>query len=216
MLYAIGDIHGDLEKLEELLDLLPLEDGDRLVFVGDYVDRGPDPRGVVEYLIGLEKKWPCVFLLGNHESMFLDFLGWSDRAYFGGDAFLMNGGDRTLDSYGYFDRVRPDHASFELPKDHQDFLLGLRLWYCEADYVFVHAGLDRGELGSDDPDYALRRSRPEDLLWSRTTADLPHRMGVTLVYGHTPSEDLLWTVAPVTWMMGMASRKLSVATLPWL
>ena len=56
--------------------------------------------------------------------------------------------------------------------------------------MFVHAGLDRGELGSDDPDYALRRSRPEDLLWSRTTADLPHRMGVTLVYGHTPSEDL--------------------------
>jgi serine/threonine protein phosphatase 1 len=190
MLYAIGDIHGERGKLEELLAVLPLEEGDRLVFLGDYVDRGPDARGVVDCLIRLEKQWPCTFLLGNHESMFLDFLGWSDRAYFGGDAFLMNGGDRTLDSYGYFDRAVPDRDSFEIPKDHRDFLLGLRLWYREADYVFVHAGLERSMLDSEDPDYALRSSRPEDLLWSRVTCDLPHRMGVTLIYGHTPSEDL--------------------------
>ena len=190
MLYAVGDIHGEREKLDELLDLLPLSAGDRLVFLGDYVDRGPDARGVVERLIRLQRDYPCVFLLGNHESMFLDFLGWSDPAYFGGDAFLMNGGDRTLDSYGYFDRDKPDRAGFDLPKEHEEFLLGLKLFHREADYVFVHAGLDRNELGCGDADYALRRSRIEDLLWSRTTADLPHRLGVTLVYGHTPSEDL--------------------------
>jgi serine/threonine protein phosphatase 1 len=190
MLYAVGDIHGESEKLDALLDSLPLERDDRFVFLGDYVDRGPDARGVIDRLIGLRAEFPCVFLLGNHESMFLDFLGWSDPAYFGGDAFLMNGGDRTLDSYGYFDREKPDRATFELPEAHQRFLLDLRLFHREADYVFVHAGLDRGELAAGDVDYALRRSRIEELLWNRTSAELPHRLGVTVVYGHTPSEDL--------------------------
>jgi serine/threonine protein phosphatase 1 len=189
MLYAVGDIHGELEKLEELLELMPLEEGDRLVFLGDYVDRGPDAFGVVARLIELQKLYACSFLLGNHESMFLDFLGWSDVAYFGGDAFLMNGGDRTLASYGYFDRENPDRAGFQLPKEHEDFLLSLKLHHREADYLFVHAGLGRDELQCDDPDFALRRARVEDLLWNRTTAELPHRLGVTLVYGHTPSED---------------------------
>ena len=189
MLYAVGDIHGELEKLEELLDELPLREGDRLVFLGDYVDRGPDSFGVVERLIRLQRQWPCVFLLGNHESMFLDFLGWTDDAYFGGDAFLMNGGDRTLATYGYFDRDKPDRESFRIPKTHEDFLLGCKLHHSEGDYLFVHAGLGRSLLAHDDVDFALRKARPEDLLWDRTSADLPHRLGVTVVYGHTPSED---------------------------
>jgi len=190
MLYAVGDIHGEREKLDELLDELPLESGDRFVFLGDYVDRGPDTRGVVDRLIELAREYPCVFLLGNHESMLLDFLGWSDPAYFGGDAFLMNGGDRTLDSYGYFDREKPDLAGFRLPEAHERFLLGLRLFHREADYVFVHAGIDPTELRSGEADYALRRCRIEDLLWNRTSADTPHRLGVTVIYGHTPSENL--------------------------
>jgi serine/threonine protein phosphatase 1 len=189
MFYAIGDIHGEREQLDELLEMLPLRSEDRLVLMGDYIDRGPDAFGVIERLIELQQRHACAFLLGNHESMFLDFLGWSDPLYFGGDAFLMNGGDRTLDSYGYFDREQPDRESFKLPKDHEDFLLGLKLYHREADYVFVHAGLDRKELGCDDVDFALRRSRVEDLLWNRTTAELPHRLGVTVVYGHTPAED---------------------------
>ncbi len=189
MLYAVGDIHGELEKLEELLTELPLADDDRLLFVGDYIDRGPNAQGVVERLIRLQRERPCVFLLGNHESMFLDFLGWTDRAYFGGDAFLMNGGDRTLASYGYFDREKPDRETFRLPKEHEDFLLSLKLYHQEGDYLFVHAGLGSRELGQDDLGYALRRVRVEDMLWNRTTGELPHRLHVTIVYGHTPSED---------------------------
>ena len=189
MLYAVGDIHGELEKLDELLASLPLRDGDRLVFLGDYVDRGPDSHGVIERLVRFQRDWPCVFLLGNHESMLLDFLGWTDRSYFGGDAFLMNGGDRTLASYGYFDREQPDRETFRLPKQHEDFLLSLELYHLEGDYLFVHAGLGRSELQESDVAYALRRSRPEDLLWNRTSCELPHQLGVTLVYGHTPSED---------------------------
>jgi serine/threonine protein phosphatase 1 len=189
MLYAIGDIHGDLEKLDELLESMPLEPGDRLVFLGDYIDRGPDPVGVIDRLIELRARYECVFLLGNHESMFLDFLGWTDDAYFGGDAFLLNGGDRTLAGYRYFDREETHRESFRLPKAHEDFLLGLVLSHVDGDYLFVHAGLSPKTLFSGDLAYAIRKSRPEDMLWNRTSADLPHDLGVTVIYGHTPNED---------------------------
>jgi serine/threonine protein phosphatase 1 len=189
MLYAVGDIHGEAGKLEALLERLPLEAGDRLVFLGDYVDRGFDSRAVVDRLIALRKSYDCVFLLGNHESMFLDFLGWRDRAYFGGDAFLMNGGDRTLASYGYFEAADCDER-FELPLDHQKFFQNLVLHHLEGDYLFVHAGLGRDELFEGDLGYALRRTRVEDLLWDRNSGDLPHRLGVTIIYGHTPRFDL--------------------------
>ena len=189
MLYAVGDIHGEREMLEELLASLPLREGDRLVFVGDYVDRGPDSRGVVDVLIEFSRRYPCVFLIGNHESMFLDFLGWRRIEYFAGDAFLANGGDRTLTSYGYFEQEDPDPLRFELPLAHQDFYRNLRLYYREADYLFVHAGVGREALGESDLDYALNRVRCEDLLWDRSGIDLPHRLGVAIVYGHTPSVD---------------------------
>jgi serine/threonine protein phosphatase 1 len=188
VLYAIGDIHGELGKLERLLDRLALTASDRLVFLGDYVDRGPESAGVVERLIGLGGQLSCTFLLGNHESMFLDFLGWKGAAYFGGDAFLMNGGDRTLASYGFFGE-QAQQKGFDLPPAHAEFYRGLRLYHHEGDYLFVHAGLGPRGLQSGDPSYALRVSRPEDLLWNRSTADLPHTLGLTVIYGHTPSRD---------------------------
>jgi serine/threonine protein phosphatase 1 len=189
VLYAVGDIHGEREMLDELLAKLPLRQDDRLVFVGDYVDRGPDARGVVERLVALAQRHPCTFLCGNHESMFLDFLGWRGAAYFGGDAFLANGGDRTLASYGYFDADDPDPARFALPPDHERFFRRLALHHLDGDYLFVHAGVGRRLLHETDLAYALRRARVEDLLWDRATFELPHRLGVTVVYGHTPGPD---------------------------
>jgi len=189
MLYAIGDVHGELELLDELLEKLSPGEGDRLVFLGDYVDRGPDPRGVVDRLLALRERVPCTFLLGNHESMFLDFLGFRGDRYFGGDAFLTNGGDRTLASYGWFDALRTGEP-FRLPEAHRRFFEDCVLWHEDGDYVFVHAGLAEETLRSGDVHWALRRSRPEDLLWNRTTGDLPHKLGVTIVYGHTPRHDL--------------------------
>lgn len=189
MLYAVGDIHGERELLEELLALLPLQEGDRLVFVGDYVDRGPDSRGVVDVLIELSSRFPCVFLIGNHESMFLDFLGWRRPEYFAGDAFLANGGARTLASYGYFDCEDPDPLSFRLPPAHEDFFRNLKLHHQEGDYLFVHAGIGRQLHGETDVAFALKQLRYEDLLWDRSIIDLPHALGVTIVYGHTPNID---------------------------
>ena len=189
MLYAIGDIHGERQALAELIEALPLREDDRLIFMGDYVDRGLDSRGVVDYLIELAKRRTCTFLIGNHESMFLDFLGWEDPLYFAGDAFLMNGGDRTLISYGYFESdLEP--PLFQIPKTHEAFFRQLKLHHRHGDYLFVHAGLSNSALNESDIEYALRCTDMEDFLWNRTTGDLPHKLGVTIIYGHTPASDL--------------------------
>jgi serine/threonine protein phosphatase 1 len=186
VLYAIGDIHGEREALEELLAALPLQPDDHLVFVGDYVDRGPDSRGVIDLLLKVSDQRPCTFLIGNHESMFLDFLGWEDPLYFAGDAFLLNGGDRTLVSYDYFDSdLEP--SEFQLPKGHDTFFRNLKLHHVEGDYLFVHAGLSREALNSPDLDWVLDNAEAEDLLWNRTTADLSHKLGMTIIYGHSPA-----------------------------
>jgi serine/threonine protein phosphatase 1 len=189
MLYAIGDIHGRLDKLEELLARLPLREEDRLVFLGDYVDRGPDSRGVIDRLIRVAEERNAVFLLGNHESMFLDFLGWNGSHYFGADVFLANGGAETLLSYEYFEAPEPRPRRFELPAAHEGFFRSLRTHHVEGDFLFVHAGLGRALARSDHVDQALRRARAEELLWDRSTMDLPHRLGITIVYGHTPRAD---------------------------
>jgi serine/threonine protein phosphatase 1 len=189
VLYAVGDIHGERKLLEELIGKLPLRRGDRLVFLGDYVDRGPDSRGVVDFLVELSRKYSCVFLCGNHESMFLDFLGWERDEYFAGDAFLANGGDRTLASYDYFDQKNPEPTSFELPETHRSFFKNLKLYHREGDYLFIHAGLGRKMLKESDLTYALRQADSDDLLWDRSTIESPHDLGVTIVYGHTPSND---------------------------
>jgi serine/threonine protein phosphatase 1 len=187
MLYAIGDIHGMREELEELLGKLPLEEGDKLVFIGDYVDRGPDSKGVVEFLLGLRQRHECVFLIGNHEGMFLSFLGWKSPWYFGAEAFLQNGGDTTLKSYGFFDS---EGGGFEFPPEHEQFFRGLVPYHVDGEYVFVHAGLSRASLSLSDVEYALNREEPRDILWQRSTAELPHSLGATVVYGHTPVPDL--------------------------
>jgi serine/threonine protein phosphatase 1 len=189
LLYAVGDIHGERDRLQELLSRLSPQPGDRFVFVGDYVDRGHDSRGVVDILIEIASRFPCVFLLGNHESMFLDFLGWRGPEYFAGDAFLMNGGDRTLASYRYFELDDPAQENFRLPKTHEDFYRNLVLHHVEGDYAFVHAGIGSQLLEERYLVFALKHARHEDLLWDRSCIDMPHALGVTVVYGHTPNLD---------------------------
>jgi serine/threonine protein phosphatase 1 len=185
MLYAVGDIHGMRDRLDELVRSLPLGSDDHLVFVGDYVDRGPDSFGVVEYLIELRKRHRCTFLLGNHESMFLSFLGWRGEQYFGAEAFLHNGGETTLRSYGYFEAK----GKFRMPAAHEAFYKGLVLSHAEGEYLFIHAGLSRERLSLSDASYAVAHEHPRELLWQRATGELPHSLGVTVIYGHTPAPD---------------------------
>ncbi len=190
MIYAVGDIHGELQKLEALLEALPSETGDRLVFLGDYVDRGSHSRGVVDRLIALSAERSCTFLMGNHESMLLDFIGWEGEYYDSGEYFLANGGVETLLSYGVRDFDAVERGGWSPPPDHERFFRELVPYHREGDYVFVHAGLGLPELGLSDADEALRAARPDDLLWNRMSGDLRHHLGVTLIYGHSPDPTL--------------------------
>src|SRR5262249_8459443 len=96
--FVVGDIHACPQELEVLLSGLSLQSEDRVVFLGDYIDRGPGSREVVNLLLGLKAEGICslTFLKGNHEDMFLDFLGYDGHH---GDSFLFNGGTATLKSY---------------------------------------------------------------------------------------------------------------------
>lgn len=190
-LYAIGDIHGRLDLLAELLGLIERDLAARpnadngLVYLGDYVDRGPDSRAVLDRLCGpppagLEP----VFLKGNHEAMLLRFVECGQ----GGFNWLYNGGAATLLSYG-LELPATAHgdaalASLQapfaasLPAAHRAFLAGLRLWHREGDYLFVHAGIR--------PNVTLAEQSVEDLLWIREEF-LEHDgpLEQVVVHGHT-------------------------------
>ncbi|MGH7409444.1 MAG: metallophosphoesterase family protein [Candidatus Methylomirabilis sp.] len=168
MICAIGDIHGCLDPLRGLMDQLRLADEDEVVFVGDYVDRGPDSKGVIDYLLTLRGRY--TFLMGNHERMFLDFLQGKDRFL-----FLYNGGTATLESYGGLGRI---------PAAHLDFLNRLHLYYETDDYLFVHGGIR--------PGIPIQEQDPKDLLWIREEFyAYPGRYPKTVVFGHTPMREVL-------------------------
>jgi len=178
--FVIGDIHGCVDELDRLLDALVPTPHDTLVFLGDYIDRGPAPQAVVDRLLQLSRLGPrCVFLKGNHEDMFLSFLGEGGGH---GDSFLSNGGATTLRSYGLEGRlgaVRGEH----LPAAHLRFFRTLTLQHRHDAFLCVHAGLD--------PTLALDQQREDDLLWIRSAfCDRDHPFPFTVVYGHTPYPDV--------------------------
>jgi Calcineurin-like phosphoesterase len=178
--FVIGDIHGCIDELNCLLDAIAPEATDTVCFLGDYVDRGPAPRAVVDRVLRLPAEGPkCVFLKGNHEDMFLDYLGYAGHH---GDAFLWNGGDVTLESYG-IGYVSGAAAATLLPPDHLQFLLDLRTQHCFGDFLCVHAGLR--------PTRPLEQQDEEDLFWIREEfIDRPHPFPFTILYGHTPQREV--------------------------
>ena len=180
-LFAIGDIHGCVDEVEVLLQHLQPTGDDTLVFLGDYIDRGPAPKGVVDRLLRLRREGPqCVFLKGNHEDMFLDFLG---QAGHYGEAFLYNGGATTLRSYGLLGQPGPEVAR-KLPLEHLEFYRQLQISHQVGSFLFVHAGIRPGR--------PLRQQSDEDLVWIREDFTRnPHDLGWTVVFGHTPYREVL-------------------------
>ncbi len=145
---------------------------DTLVFLGDYIDRGPSSFDVVEYLIRLKARFTdVVFLKGNHEEMLELYLNGVDRTI-----YLMNGGNQTLENYlDHSDENEPD----PIPVAHRNFLSSLTLFHETEKYIFVHAGLKEK--------VPLDRQKHEDLLWIRekfiySTYDFEKQV----VFGHTP------------------------------
>lgn len=176
-MYAIGDIHGHLDKLEYLLSILPLEEDDLLVFLGDYVDRGPNSRGVISRLVQLQHEKQCVFLMGNHEEMFRDYV-LGCKKYDGKLwALARNGGMTTLMSYRATSS-RPGEVP--IPQEHLDFLNSLLPHYVADGFVFVHAGLT--------PGMTTTATKLGDKLWIRDefVSTVQRWEEGVVVFGHTP------------------------------
>jgi serine/threonine protein phosphatase 1 len=190
-IYAIGDVHGRLDlllKLEAMIqaDMAQQQPTDSmLIMLGDYIDRGPDSRGVVNHLTSVQSI--CrrrIYLKGNHEQFLLDFL--RDPAVL--DDWSNLGGLDTLRSYrvkttGTASLRAPEVVQAELrasiPDDHLAFLQSLALSYETPTHFFSHAGVN--------PSRSLSRQTPEDLMWIRGKF-LTHRgsYGKIVVHGHTP------------------------------
>ena len=171
-IFAIGDIHGCYNKLQELMDKIPVDfKHDRLIFLGDYIDRGPDSFKVVEFLINLKKKYlNTVFLKGNHEEMLELYLKGIEMM-----TFVGNGGRHTLESYS---RHFKGNANDLIPQSHLDFFQSLLLFYETENYIFVHAGLKKG--------VPLEKQKPDDLLWIRKSfIRTKYNFKKRVIFGHT-------------------------------
>lgn len=179
--YVVGDLHGCVAELEALLDALSPTVEDTICFLGDYIDRGPFPRGVIDRLIRLRHEGPrCIFLKGNHEDMFLSYLGLAGQY---GESFLMNGGGATLADYG-LEALSASDSATRIPRSHLEFLQGLQLQARFGEFLCVHAGLN--------PSRPLERQADDDLLWIRGEfVNQPHPFGLTVLFGHTPFRNVL-------------------------
>ncbi len=196
LLYAVGDIHGRSDLLRRLLDEIAADAASSscartktLVFLGDYVDRGPDSKGVVDILLtGLPWGLDSHFLKGNHEAMLLGFLqGLTPLEH-----WRINGGDATMASYGLdIGRLVSSGASSDvwrsafaqaLPPAHLVFFKGLELRLSFGDYLFVHAGLR--------PGVPLAAQGEADIIWIRSPfLDHDGSFGKIVVHGHTPGNE---------------------------
>ena len=185
--YAVGDIHGCLEQLEALQEEIQRDAANSkakrkvLIYLGDYVDRGPDSRGVIDRLISAPLEGFEVFhLLGNHEQFLLDFLRDSEVMRI----WLLNGGDETLRSFdvnpfvGGAKGIQTGLREALTSKEFR-FLQSLRLSHGEGDYLFVHAGVR--------PGVALDEQDPHDLVWIRDEfLNSRANFGKIVVHGHSP------------------------------
>jgi serine/threonine protein phosphatase 1 len=193
-LYAIGDIHGCAELLDVLHQKIradaarAAESRKMVIYLGDYIDRGPDSVGVVERVRrGPGEGFECIRLKGNHEDMLLRFLVGEES----GEMWLFNGGGPTLESYGVARGVGKmtlplldledlrEGLRARLPPADLDFYRSLALQHVEGDYVFVHAGVYPGR--------PLEAQTEDDLLWIRRSfLDSEADHGYMVVHGHSP------------------------------
>jgi serine/threonine protein phosphatase 1 len=193
--YAIGDIHGCHDLLNQLFKLIDADDERRgdadtgLVFLGDYIDRGPQSRGVVELMMKLDTgDEHVVFLMGNHEETLLSVADGNRRA---ATLFHRMGGRETLLSYGVtaqdYDNADPagvvDLVRGAVPNDHIQWLRSLRNFHVAGDYLFVHAGIRPGP--------ALKDQLPSDLRWIRKDfLESTAHHGSMIIHGHSVSKHI--------------------------
>ncbi len=168
-LIAVGDIHGCSQALDAILESIALTSDDTLVALGDYVDRGPDSKGVISRLIELRKTCQVVAIQGNHEEMMLDVVRHGQPHF----RWLQYGGVETLDSYGFIGDLSI------IPADHHEFFDSMVDYYEQDDYFFVHANYDPDLPLSDQTIHTLRWLKLSDV------TPLPHQNGKRAFIGHT-------------------------------
>jgi serine/threonine protein phosphatase 1 len=173
-LFAIGDIHGCYESLRELIEhKIEIEKSDRLVFLGDYIDRGNQSREVIDYIIELQKKdFDIITLIGNHESMLLNAL---DNDEFLSE-WIYNGGSATLMSFGI-------NSLRQLDQLYIDFFKGLQFYYPINNFLFVHAGFNDKISNPFEDKYHMIWSRREEYV-------NPVLRDKIIIHGHTPVTEL--------------------------
>ena len=166
----MGDIHGMYEPLIELFKILPVEKKDKIIFLGDYIDRGPQSREVIEFLKTLRRNYEVVLLRGNHEDMLLHCVETGDCL-----PWKMNGCAATIRSFDGIENIKKE----------LDFFKSLKLYHEEGKFLFVHGGVK--------PKVPLEDQREFDIVWIReefiySQNPLP---GKVVVFGHTPLEEVL-------------------------
>ena len=194
VVYAIGDIHGRIDLLRVLLQRIredmatrSLLESPLLIFLGDYVDRGPASRAVIEQVMALRATHTVVTLRGNHEDTLLRFL--DDPSI--GPTWMEQGGAQTLLSYGVTPPPRGeadlwmearDRLAEALPPSHLAFLEGLEHYALIGDYVFAHAGVR--------PGIPVDQQTTQDLMWIRRPfLAVDKAIDRVVVHGHTPTEE---------------------------
>ena len=178
--YAIGDIHGHYSQTMKLMEKLPIKKDDVVVFMGDYVDGGPDSAKVVAQLMKWQKENPhWKFLYGNHEDLMLDALVNNSRVYSDPGLWWNQGGKATAKSYG-FNRYR----DVDIPFSHLTWLQSLPLFYENDDYFFVHAGVSPDKELQDYRDFP--REHIKELVWIREEFITSEKdWGKKIIFGHT-------------------------------
>jgi len=169
-LFAIGDIHGCFNTFRTLLEQkIQIREGDKIILLGDYIDRGTQSREVIDYIIDLkEKGFDIVPLLGNHEAMLLD--AYKNEEFT--SIWIQNGGSETLKSF--------DITSLkDIEPKHIEFFKGLDYYFAFEEYLFVHAGFN----DSDSNPFADKYS----MIWvCKQTYENPLLMNKIIIHGHRP------------------------------
>lgn len=192
---AIGDIHGHLDHLNALIDKIDAQEDDTVVFIGDYIDRGPNSKGVINRVMQFQKEHSdTICLMGNHEKMMLDGLvrsvkvgprtyGYSAKEWY--EIWMRNGGMNTLRSYPGTTGMYGAYFA-DIPEEHIEWMEGLRKYHIQNDFFFAHAGANPfynlyGQALADDT----------NLLWGRDHINMHEfpEWEMPVVCGHTPQLD---------------------------
>lgn len=180
---AIGDVHGMYEKLIKLMDKIRFNpDEDMLIFLGDYIDRGPDPGRCLQYIFALQQQYPdvVVCLMGNHEVMMSSYFMQKRGSY---NNLIVDYAGSWLDNGGLETLKQLDEMDADTKEELLQWVMNLPVKYQYQDYFFCHAGVD--------PDVPLAVQNEFDMLWRRQQWWEQYKGEETLVVGHTPVQKVM-------------------------